>query len=67
MMNITEIKRIIACAREAALCNADEDTPLVHLSLDDAERVIECLGKLEQLIAALDMPKAHVDAEGREA
>ena len=52
-MNVSLVRRALEGAREAALCNADATAACVQVSLDDAEKLIQCLMQLEELLRAL--------------
>lgn len=54
-MNVTEIRRALEQAREAALCNAIASTeaPLtIDLALDEVDKAILCLFGLEEILLA---------------
>jgi hypothetical protein len=54
-MDVTEIRRALEHAREAVLCNAlfSTEAPLtVDLALDEVDRAILCLVRLEEILLA---------------
>jgi hypothetical protein len=54
VIDVSEIRRDLEHARESVICNADStEGPLtVDLALDEVDRAILCLARLEQILLA---------------